>query len=220
MRSTIFVASAALVGIAEVSAAQNAVQLVPGDTEASTQLTQIVESTRQSGLPVDPILAKVQYGIHIVHAPPDKIVASARAIASRLEVARTVLAPATSNDIIAGADALGVGATKDALQAVREASGNKSVVTPLNVLAQLIVSKVPVSRATEIVTTLVRRGASADQLMALGNNVNDDVHRGVAALAALDARARFLSGVLAPIGSQAGGVTGLTSASAPGPRKP
>ena len=197
--------------------------LVPGDRDASAQLAKIVETTRENGLPVDPIVAKVQYAVRVAHAEPSRIVASARAIASRLAIARDALAPASPIDIIAGADALGAGANKDALRAVRGASGGKPMATPLGVLAQLLETQVPVDRATEIVTNLMRRGATADQLVALGNNVNDDVRgvsddgkRGAAALAALDARARFLSGVLAP----AGRAMSATLSSPQAPKKP
>lgn len=211
MRGMLFVGL--LVGASSASQAQDTL-LVPGDRDATAQLTRIVESTRDSGLPVDPILAKVHYGVLIAHAAPSRIVASARAIASRLEAARGALAPATANEIVAGADALGAGATKDALRAVRNVSGRQSVATPLGVLAQLLESRVPVDRATDIVTKLIKRGATADQLVALGTNVTSDVEGGAAAIAALDTRARFLSGVLAPAGA-ASTAQGLTSASSP-----
>ena len=218
-------ALAASIGAASVARAQSTEPLVPGNRDASAQLARIVDATRDAGLPVDPILAQVNYGVRMVHAEPARIVASARAIAARLKIARDALAPASPNDIIAGADALRSGATDDALRAVRGASGGRPVATPLGVLAQLIETKVPVDRATEIVTNLMRRGVTADQLVALGNNVNDDVRgvsddskRGAAALAALDARARFLSGVLAPA-ARGAAVTAFSPSGQP-PKKP
>lgn len=208
-----------MLGAANVVAAQVAQPLVPGDADANAQVAKLVETTRDNGLPVDPIIAKVHYAVLVAHAQPARIVASARAVAARLEAARDALAPATAVDIAAGADALGAGATKDALREIRSASGAQSVAPPLGVLAQLLGSNVPLKKATEIVTNFLRRGATGDQLVALGNNVNADVTNGAAALAALDARARYLSGVLPPLGSQATAPADLTSASGP-PKKP
>jgi hypothetical protein len=202
---------------AHLSAAQAAQPMLPGDHDANAQLTKLVETTRESGLPIDPIVAKVQYAVLVTHADPARIVASARAIAARLAIARDALAPATANDITAGADALGAGANTESLRAVRSASGAHPVATPLGVLAQLLASNVPLKRATELVTTFLRRGASPEQLVAFGNNVNDDVRQGAAVLAAVDTRARFLFGVLAPGASPAAAAVapGITSGSVP-----
>jgi hypothetical protein len=199
---------------ASVASAQSTSPLVPGDADANAQLVKLVETTRDNGLPVDPIIAKVRYAVLVAHAQPDRIVAAARAIATRLETARDALAPANAIDIAAGADALGAGANRDALRAIREASGTQSVAPPLGVLAQLLGSNVPLKKATEIVTNFLKRGATGDQLVAFGNSVNADVVNGVAALAAVDTRARFLSGVLPPLGSQAA-AAGLQSLGAP-----
>ena len=106
-------------GMTRTVAAQAAQPLVPGDADANAQLTKLVEATRDNGLPIDPIVAKVQYAVRVVHADPSRILASARAIAARLEIARDALAPATPSDITAGADALGAGATKETLHAVQ-----------------------------------------------------------------------------------------------------
>jgi hypothetical protein len=87
-------------------------------------------------------------------------------------------------------------------------------------LAQLVASKVPLPRATKIVTDLIKRGASDPQLLALGNNVSTDVVHGAQAMASLDVRLRGLTAVLAPLGSAAAAADGpQTAASGPG-KKP
>lgn len=193
--------------------AQDLAPMLPGDPEANAQLAKIVSATQQKGLPTDPILAKVRYGVEL-HAAPTRIVAAARAVASRLEVARDALAPrATDLDIAAGEGALGSGMTSDehpsvqsvadALRAVRAASPNQPVVVPLGVLSQLLASSVPVKRAATIVTDLIRRGATTSQLATLGNDVNSDVLYGMQATYALDLRMRTLNAVLAPLGAAA-----------------
>lgn len=196
----------------DAPAQRDSLSLLPGDRDASAELAKIVSAARDAGLPVDPILGKVRYGVVVVHAPADRIVAAARALASRLEVARTALAPRPMPaDITNGADALGYGATPDALRAVRAASRDQSVATPLGVLAQLVASGVPAKRAAEIVTALIKRGASGPQLVALGTDVNADVASGAQALAALDTRLRGLTAVLAPAAGSATSDPGLSA---------
>jgi hypothetical protein len=204
-----------LIVVASGAVAQDA-PLIPGDRDASEQLTRIIETTRQNGLPVDPILAKVSYGVTIAHAPPSRIVAAARAIASRLPVARDALSPgATPLDIVAGEGALSNGATRESLQAIRAAGGHQPLSVTLGVLAQLVASGVPAQRASQTVVEFVRRGASVRQLASLGNDVNVDVANGSAAVTALDTRARGLNAVLAPQS-----VTSAPGIDATAPRKP
>jgi hypothetical protein len=202
-----------------VAAAQDTSALISGDREASAELSRIVETTRQGGLPVDPILAKVRYAVLVAHAPPPKIVAAARAVAGRLEEARNALAPhPTPPDIAAGEDALSSGVSPAALQDIRKANPSRPVAVPLGVLAQLVANGVPEKRAAKIVTDLIRRGATAEQLVALGNEVNADVALGTVAASALDLRMSRLNAVLAlPGTSTEASPASITTGS---PRKP
>jgi hypothetical protein len=199
-----------------VAVAQDSLSLANVDHETATVLTHIVDSARVRGLPTEPIVAKISLGL-LFHAAPDRIVVAAQSVATRLEDARTALAPKpTLADITAGGNALGVaGVTKAALQAVRSTSPNRPVAVPLGLLAQLVASNVPLTRATEIVTQLIKRGASNAQLVKLGNDVNADVVHGARAIASLDVRLQGLNAVLAPAGNPGATGDGLTSASAP-----
>jgi hypothetical protein len=191
----------------QVSAQQDSL-FFPSDRDANAQLATIVTAARDAGLPIDPILGKVRYGILVVHAQPQRIVGAARALAARLQVARDALMPGpTAGDIATGADALEYGATKDQLKAIRVASGDQPVSTPLGVLAQLVASGVDAKRATTIVTDLIKKHATPAQLVALGTDVNADVANGAKATAALDIRLRGLTAVLAPPGG-VGAATG------------
>jgi hypothetical protein len=189
-----------LVGVAKLLPAQDSLPLSSIDREIASRLTRIVDSARAQGLPTTPIITKISQGV-LFHAAPERIVTAAQSVAMRLEDARIALAPKpTAADIIAGGDALSVaGVTKSALQAVRSKSPNRPLAVPLAVLAQLVASGVPATRATEIVTELLKRGASDVQLVALGNDVNSDVGHGARAIASLDVRLRGLTAVLAPI---------------------
>jgi hypothetical protein len=211
-------------------AAQNSPPLLVGDPEASAQLASIVADTKQKGLPTNPILTRVGYGV-MRHAEPQRIVASARAVASRLDIARDALAPhATDLDIAAGEDALGsaviseehpsIQSVVDALRAVRAASPNQPVAVPLGVLSQLLVSGVPVKRATAAVTDLIKRGVPAKQLVALGNDVSSDVRDGARAANALDIRTRGLNAVLPPLGASAAADAPTALSGGTGPKKP
>ena len=191
--------TAFMLGLCAASAtwAQDASDLLVGDREASAELAKIVEATRVGGLPVDPILAKVRYAVLVAHAPAPRIVAAARAIAARLEDARSALAPhPTPTDIAAGEDALSSGVSRKALQDIRKVSANKPVAVPLGVLAQLVANGVPEKRASKYVTDLISRGATAEQLVALGNDVNADIALGSRASNALDVRMSHLNAVL------------------------
>jgi hypothetical protein len=200
----------ALVITPALAAAQEIVPSFAGDRESSAELARIVESTRAAGLPVDPILAKVSYGIQVANAAPPRIVGAARTVASRLAIARDALAPSpTSADIAAGADALGSGATREALVAVRKASKNQPLLVPLGVLTQLLASNVPLPRATVIVTDLMKKGATGQQLVAFGDAVRADVDAGLQSVASLETRFQGLAAVLA---AQGGGATAAAPA--------
>jgi len=190
-----------VVGSSHAVAAQENTLLIPSDREASAQVASIVASAAAAGLPTNPIVGKVRYGVNITRSKPRDLVAAARLVAERLEIARTSLEPSPSHpEIEAGASALAEKATPDALKAVRHASGSQPVVEPLGLLTQLLASRVSVKRATAIVTDLIKRGATPQQLVALGNDVGS-FGSGDAAVAAAEIRVRGLIAVLAAQGA-------------------
>jgi len=185
---------------ARVATAQDISSLIT-DREASVELEKIIAAAKESGLPVDPILAKVRYGV-TVHAPPSRIVAAAHAVATRLEDARRALAPQpTAKDIAAGENALGSDVSRNSLQEIRKASPNRPVAVPLGVLAQLVVNKVPEKKAVKYVTDLIKYGATDQQVADLGNDVNADVKLGSPGLTALEMRMNRLNAVLGAPGA-------------------
>jgi hypothetical protein len=197
LRVVVIAAIAAAPGSAR---AQDSLTLAGVDGETGARLSRIVESARDRGLPVDPILNKVRFAL-AVHAsvPAARIVAIAEAVAGRLQVARDALAPRpVSNDIVAGEMALSYSVPRAALVTVRAASPDRPVAVPLGVLTQLVTIGVDPKRAAAIVTDLIKRGATSDQLATLGNDVNGDVGRGARADAAVDVRTRGLVAVLSP----------------------
>jgi hypothetical protein len=218
MRRAVAVAGLLLFVGVRVAAAQDANLLVPSDREASAQIAAIVASMDAKGLPTDPIVGKVRYGVRVMRSSPPRLVQAAQTIATNLETARTALAPNPSSlEITAGADALGAKATTESLRAIRKAGGSRSVQTALGLLTSLLSSEVPLDSATKIVTDLVRRGATPQQLVAFVEFYNADMATGMTAVAAMDVRARLLVAVLAaPNGAAAAAAADAFTQSAVG----
>lgn len=189
------------------------------DRETKEALGKIVADASARGLPTAPIVSKVQFAL-MVHAPSARIVATAQAVADRLDVARAAIAADTlSADIVNGEDALSFKIPKEILTRIHLAAPNRSISVPLAVLAQLVASNVPAEQASSIVVRLMRQGATSGQLLALGNNVSSDVQRGATGAESADIRLRGLTPLLAPGASTTGDLT-ASSPAGPGPRKP
>jgi hypothetical protein len=192
------------------------------DGEIAAQLQRIVADAASRGLPTAPIVAKAARGV-MMKVPTARVIAAAQAVAARLDQARTVLAPSPIDaDIMAGEDALSFGVSTTALKQVRAVSPRRSVAVPVGVLAQLVANHVSQQRATNIVIDLMRRGASSEQLVALGNDVNGDIALGGSPDNALDIRVRGLVPLLGPAanaGSNSSNL-GATAAEPSGPKKP
>jgi hypothetical protein len=121
--------------IAPAVLAQDSTSLIDGDRAASADLAKIIDGTRAKGLPVDPILTYIRFGVLVAHAPPGRIVAAARAMATRLEEARSALAPNPSLvDIAAGEGALSANVSSRSLQDIRKVSGKRPLAVPLGLL--------------------------------------------------------------------------------------
>ena len=190
------------------------------DVETQAVVLRTLDSARTRGLPTEPLVDKALEGA-TKRATGPRIQAAVSSLLGRLEAARDALAPhPTPRDITAGADALAYGATREALKAMRAIRPNESVAVPLGVLTQLVVSGVPVGRATRVVADLLRRGARDEQLIALNDDVRSYVAAGASPEVALDVRTRGLNAVLPPPG--AAGVAGdaLPTGASVGPKKP
>jgi hypothetical protein len=224
-----------MMGVSAVSLAQEPSFMIPNDREASAQVASILASARDAGLPTQPIVGKVNYGVNVRRSKPNDIVRSVSIVKARLETARTALLPnPTEQEITEGANTLAEeGGTADMLRAVRKAGGNRSVVAALSLLTQLLATKsMKPPRAAEIVTDLLRREATPTQLGALGNDIASDVRVGSQLASSIDVRLHNLIATLAaPNGAASAfsdranlGAGGTTSTSAtpppPPPRRP
>jgi hypothetical protein len=197
-RGSLVVAAALLVASRGSAGAQVSLDFVNADRETAAQLTRILESVREANLPTEPVVAKARLAMR-VHAPPARLIAALQAVAVRLEEARAALGPASPKaDILAGQDALMTkGVTKEMLHQIRLAEPNQSIAVPIGVMAQLVASGVEPKKAADIVKRLVRAKASTTQLVALGNDVSQDVIAGAGASSALEIRLQTLKPLLA-----------------------
>ncbi len=171
---------------------------LPSSIDAATrsQLEPILNRARDRGLPVSALTNKAAEGV-LRGVTRARIVAAVEALEERLTTARLALSPAQPEDIIAGADALHAGINVDVLRGIRRHQPTKSVAVPLAVLAQLVSQGVSQGRATEIVYKLLNKGVTAQQLLALRQDVNTDILAGRSVAQAVDER---VATVLAALG--------------------
>ena len=192
-----------LISLASLAAAPAArAQAARLDASADLGLRRAVErelvAARAIGLPEGLLVAKANEGI-AKRATPKRITDAVAALGKRLQVARDQLAPNPSEDeIAAGADALYVGVPAPMLKKMRAAWPSRSLALPLGVLTELVAKGLPADRAAQVVTDLMRRGATNVQLYALAQSVQGDVAAGWAPEAALDLRARGVMSLLPP----------------------
>ncbi len=200
--------------------AQDSLRFVGGDATTSREVQQIIEAAAAQGLPAGLILSKARFAV-AVHTPGPKIVETAKSMATRLVVAQRAIAPHAQESDLAGAEAaLSYDVPVEILRRISSASPKEPIAVPLGVLTQLVADRVPAKRAAEIVTDLLRRGATLTQIAELGNNVDADVKiGGYRALDAANMRYNGLGPHLAPLSAAAAAnEPGLTSSS--GPKKP
>lgn len=201
-----------LLATTALSAAQGQEERLASRFDGATldRLRATIATAREHDLPVAPLVDKAMEGA-TKHAPGPRVEAAVAALYKRLETSHAALAPSPSDaDVASGADALAVGVPREALTSIRALRPGRSVAVPLAVLAQLVSQGVPVARASTMVEDVLRRGATAEQLVALNDKVRSDVAAGLSAEAALDVRMRGLTAVLAPAGAAAGTAAAAT----------
>lgn len=187
------------------------------DSVTSAALLREVERASARGLPVEPLLAKAREG-RLKRAPGPRIRQAVAALSARLDSARAALgADASSDELVAGSDALSAGAGIEALRAVRAAAAHEPVAVPLGTLAQLVASGVTSRRATAMIVELLRRHATPAMLVAFGNAVEGDAAGGLPADQAAIFRLRSAS---TAVGGSTAGAPSATDVTAPPPQPP
>lgn len=161
-----------------------------------TVVNRLADSARARGLPTEPLLAKAAEG-KLKGADSARIVDAVRGLIRELDVAKTTLGPnATGPELTAAASALHAGVTPAQLARVARvnargetgAEGQRRVVMPLVVLADLVARRVSAELAVSSLETLVARGAPDAQFASLRAAIERDISNGDAPDAAMRRR--------------------------------
>jgi hypothetical protein len=201
--------------------AQDSLRFVGGDAVTSREVSQIIEAAAAEGLPAGLILSKARFAL-AVRTPGPKIVETAKAMLARLVVARRAIHPHAQEGDLAGAEAaLSYDVPPEILRRISLASPKQPIAVPLGVLTQLVADRVPAKRAGEIVTELLKAGATTTQLAKLGNDVETDIKvAGSPAIDAANIRLKMLIPFLAPSPAAGAATDAAFAGSSTGPRKP
>jgi hypothetical protein len=163
------------------------------DSATSAAIAPIVAEARAKQLPVDLLYVKAREG-QVMHAPLAAVTAAVRALAERLHMAHEALAPNPSDqELRAAVDAIKAGVPAESLRAMRKAARDESLAVPLGVLTQLVVSGVPVEKASMRVVDLLQRGAGPKNFIALNESVRQDVAAGRRPDESLDLRLKGIT---------------------------
>lgn len=131
------------------------------DPDTRTQVITVVDSARQAGLPVEPLIQRALEGATKAASGP-RIVAAVRRLSADLGNARVALGKsAASPELEAGAAALRVGATREVLSELRSVRRG-SLTVSLSVLADLVAGGVPPDSAAAAVLALAPTARDAD----------------------------------------------------------
>jgi hypothetical protein len=187
------------------------------DPAIDSVIAPIVARTVAAGLPADLLYAKAREG-QVRQVPVDRIEATVRTLAQRIEVANAALAPNPSaQELRAATDALAHNVPEATLRNMRRAAANNSLAVPLGVLTALIARGVSVDQATVKVVDLLQRGALPRNFIALEERVTEDVLAGRRPDESLDLR---LKGIIPNLPQSAATTDALQATSAPGRKRP
>ena len=166
------------------------------DSATESAIAPIVAQARANRLPVDLLYVKAREG-QVRRAPLAAVASAVRALAERLHLANEALAPSPSEqELRAAADAIKAGVPVETLRAMREAGRDGSLAVPLGVLTELVVSGVPVEKASIRVVDLLQRGVAPKNFISLNERVQQDVLAGRRPDEALDLRLKAFAPTL------------------------
>ena len=157
------------------------------DPSVRATVAAIIDTSRDAGLPTDPLVERALEGA-TKHAPADRIIAAVRRLAGELAMARLALgASSTPAELNAAASALHAGVQPSDLTLLRQRR-SKPLTVALAVLADLVASGVPPDTAAAAVLTLAP-SARDDQMSDFRRIVERDIALGAPPAAAAFVRA-------------------------------
>jgi hypothetical protein len=160
----------------------------------------MMDSAGRIGLPPEALLSKTLEGIR-KGFPSARVVQVVRRYFGLLRDARAALGPEASLDeLTAAAGALLAGVDQPSIVKLRSTRKNRSILTPLVVLADLVSRGVPSTDASSAIIRWLQNGAADSDFMGLWKGVEQDIISGAPPASALDRRAREVPGRAPPAG--------------------
>jgi hypothetical protein len=162
------------------------------DPSTTVALEAIVREARSAGLPTEPLVDRALEGASR-RLPPERVVSAVRAWAGQLGRSRGALGTdATEAELVAGAAALVVGVPAESLSRLRELRQSQSLVTPLVVVADLVVRRVPIGVACDAVAGASRAGVNDERLLLLRRRIESAIRAGSSPQRAAESQLRAL----------------------------
>lgn len=161
------------------------------DAPSRAAITALVDSARAQGLPVEPLVEKMNEGL-AKGADGPLIVAAVRRLTLEMASAHRALGTIASTDEIkAAASAMHAGVPAVELGKMKKQSGlRRSLTMPFTVLADIISRGVPVEAGVNAIRSLVGAGAKDEDLSKFQRNVSVDIDQGAPPAAAAETRAK------------------------------
>ncbi len=167
------------------------------DAATRQEVSAIIETARNEGLPTEPLVDLALEGAS-KRAAPSRIISAVRSWSTHLRDAKQALGPASSiRDIEAGASALRAGVSVKELEKMRAARSGVRLAAALDVMSYLVNVGVPAETVSPVVVRLVLASATDEQLIELRVAVERDIAGGVAASTAASMRGEGLAQMLA-----------------------
>ena len=171
-----------------------AARLDPG---TRTAVVAIIDSARSASLPVEPLVDKALEGA-AKRASSQQIVSAVRTFASQLMEARRALGTtSTEPELLGGAQAIRAGIPVQHLEKLRRARSGVQIATALTVTSDLVNREVPIDTAVAVVSALLERAATDEQLLGLRAEIETDILGGQAPVLAASRRGQTLEQTLA-----------------------
>ncbi len=161
------------------------------DAPTRAAISALVDSARAQGIPIGPLMEKVDEGV-AKGADGPRIVAAVRSLTVEMAGAHRALGTvASADEIKAAASAMHAGVPAVELGKMKKESKlRRSLTLPFTVLADIVSRGVPVQTAANAVRSLVGAGARDADINKFQKNVSEDIQQGAPPAAAAETRAK------------------------------
>lgn len=178
------------------------------DASTRTAVAAIVDSARIAGLPTEPLIDKALEGA-ARRAPNHVIVTAVRTFAGQLLQARNALGQtSTQMEILGGAQAIRAGVSAQQLERMRSIRAGSRIAAALTVVSDMVSREVPADTAVRVVSGLLRRAASDEQLLQFRGDIEADILAGKPPVVAAASRGQALEQTLAEMPPNGAGTPG------------